>query len=84
MEEKKTTVMWELDVATLEEFYKRVALKGAQTEQEKVAILIQLAKEGRIKNAFATNRTKEEIIKDKTKGGWNVITPDNLNGSQNV
>lgn len=63
----KGYIVWDLTVDTLEEFYKRVALKGAVTEDDKIKILAELASEGKIKRAYATKRSKEQIIKDLQK-----------------
>lgn len=60
-------IAWTMSVDTALEFYKRCIERKAETEQEKVAILTELAQEGRMKSVVATNKTQEEFINDKSR-----------------
>ena len=60
-------VAWTMSVDTALEFYRRCIERNAKTEQEKVAILTELAQEGRMTSVTVTNKTKQEFIDDKAK-----------------
>lgn len=60
-------IAWTMDVETAMEFYKRCMERNATTEPEKVAILTELAQEGRMKSVVGTDKTKEEFINDKSR-----------------
>lgn len=53
-----------LSVERLLEFWNLVAERKAETEEERIAILLEMAEEGKIDNVFQTKRTKEQYIKD--------------------
>lgn len=61
------TVAWTMTADTAMEFFKRCHERGANTEPERVKILIELAREGQMKSVVATKKTKEEYIKDKAR-----------------
>lgn len=61
------TIAWTMDSATAMEFFKRCMERKAETEPERAKILMELAKEGRMKSVVATNKTREEYVKDKAK-----------------
>lgn len=52
---------------TAMEFFRRCHERGAKTEQERVDILIELAREGQMTNVVVTNKTRDEYIEDKAK-----------------
>lgn len=58
---------FEMTQEMLEEFYKRASALGALTEEQKTHILLQMVKEGVIKNALSTNATKEQFIESVGK-----------------
>lgn len=58
---------FEMNEELLEEFYRRAKALGAQTEEQKTHILLQMVQEGLIKNALSTNATKEEFVKAVSK-----------------
>lgn len=60
-------IAWTMNVDTALEFYKRCIERNAKTEREKVAILTELAQEGRMASVVATNKTREEYVEDKAK-----------------
>lgn len=60
-------IAWVAYADTWMEFFKRCMDRKAETEEERVKILIELAQEGRMKSVTATNKTKEEYIRDKAK-----------------
>ena len=53
------------DVAV--EFWKRVVERKADTEKERVAILLELTEEGKMDAVSETQRTKEEYVEDLKK-----------------
>lgn len=61
------TVAWTMSVDTALEFFTRCQQRGAETEAERLEILVELASEGAIENVVATSKTKEEFIEDKAK-----------------
>ena len=61
------TVAWTMTADTAMEFFRRCQERNANTEEERVKILIELAKEGQMTNATATNKTKKEYIEDKAR-----------------
>lgn len=56
-----------MDVDTALEFYRRCIERKAETEPEKVKILIELAQEGRMKSVTATDKTRRAFIEDKAR-----------------
>jgi hypothetical protein len=73
------TLIWTMDIDTLEEFYVRATERNAQTEEEKAQILLELAQEGRMKSVSSTARSKDQIISDLKKN-FNVATSDDIIG----
>lgn len=63
----KKTVAWTMTAGTAMEFFRRCHERKANTEQERVKILIELSQEGQMKSVVATSKTKEEYIKDKSR-----------------
>lgn len=63
----KKTVAWTMTADTAMEFFKRCHEQGANTQEERVQILIKLAQEGQMKSVVATSKTKEEYIADKAR-----------------
>lgn len=61
------TVAWTMTSDTAMEFFKRCHERGANTEPERVKILVELAREGQMTSVVATKKTKEEYIRDKAK-----------------
>ena len=53
------------DVAV--EFWKRVVERKADTEKERVAILLELTEEGKMDAVSETQRNKEEYVEDLKK-----------------
>ena len=68
----KKTVAWTMTADTAMEFYKRCMDRNANTEEEKVKILVELAEEGKMDHVVATDKTKEEYIAHKAKH-YNII-----------
>lgn len=66
------TVAWTMTADTAMEFYRRCIDRHAETEEEKVKILTELAHEGKMTNVTATNKTRDEYIQDKAKH-FNVL-----------
>ena len=61
-----------LTLEAAEEFFRRVLLLKNDTEQERVKILLAMAKEGLIENIIETERTKDEYVKDQRRH-FNVL-----------
>jgi len=61
------TIAWTMTVDTAMEFFKRCDERGANTEQERIAILVELAQEGQMQNVVATNKSRDEYIQEKAK-----------------
>lgn len=58
---------FEMDLGIAIEFYRRAKEANANTEEERTAILFDMAEEGLIKRVMQTQRTKEQYIKDLSK-----------------
>lgn len=58
---------WTMTPDTAMEFFQRCQERGAKTEVERVKILGELLKEGKMTSVVATNKTKDEYIRDKAK-----------------
>ncbi len=58
---------WEMSVDTALEFYKRCIAQHTETEHEKIVILAQLAKEGKMTSITKTRKSKDDFIADKAK-----------------
>jgi len=54
------------------EFYTEVKKRNLNTEKERLNLLIELTKQGKIKSISKTSRSKEELIKDLSKH-FNVL-----------
>lgn len=65
-----------MDILTAQEFYRRAEELGAETEEERTAILMQMVEEGLIQNVVATDRTKEKYLNDLKKN-FKVWEPKN-------
>lgn len=63
----KKTVAWTMTPDTAMEFFRRCRERGAETEKERVAILVELAQEGQMTSVTVTNKTKKEYIEDKAR-----------------
>jgi hypothetical protein len=66
-EEEVRTFLFEMDCETALHLYEEMVKRGARTEEEKLEILLEFAEEGRLKRAFHTGRSKEQIIEDLAK-----------------
>jgi len=66
-------ILWNMDVDTAIEFYKRCMERNAETEEERVEILTELAEEGRINCVSQTNRTPEQVAEDMSKNYGNTL-----------
>lgn len=75
MDEKN--LIWEMDLNVLEEFYQRCIDKNAETEEDKIKVLTELATEGKMNRVVETARSKEQIVSDLKKN-FNVATIDQL------
>lgn len=49
------------------EFWERVQQQHADSLEERQAILLEMAKEGKMERVVQTGRTKEEVMKDWSK-----------------
>lgn len=67
MDANKKTVAWTMTADTAMEFFKRCQERNAVTEEERVAILVELSKEGQMTSVTVTNKTREKYIEDKAK-----------------
>lgn len=70
-------LMWEMNLDVLEEFYRRSIERNAESEKEKMDILLELAEEGRMNRVTATKRSKEQIIADLKKN-FNAVKAEDL------
>jgi len=61
------SIAWEMTVDTALEFYKRCVERNAETEEERMEILAELAKEGKMTSVTSSKNTKEEYIREKAK-----------------
>jgi len=64
---------FEMDVAAAEEFFRRCEERQATTQNERVAILIEMAKEGKLRSIVQTKRTMEQYIEDTKKNFGKVL-----------
>jgi len=63
----KKTVAWTMTTDTAMKFFTRCQEQNAQTEEERIAILLELTQEGQMLGVTVTNKTKDEYIEDKAK-----------------
>lgn len=56
-----------LSLEALQEFYARCLLFRAETEQERIAVLVEMANEGWVDSVSQTGRTKQQYIEDMSK-----------------
>lgn len=63
----KKTLAWTMTADTAMEFFKRCHEKGANTELERMKILAELAKEGKMTSVVASDLTKDQYINQKAK-----------------
>lgn len=61
------SIAWIMPPETAAEFFLRCHERNANTEPERVAILMELAKEGKTTSVTATKKSKDEYIADKAK-----------------
>jgi len=65
-----------MDLDTLELFFdtvtKMVALGYKDTKELRMEIMNELLRQGKMERAYETKRTKEQVIKDFRKQGFNV------------
>jgi len=66
-------LMFEMTVDTALEFYERCLKQKAETLEEKTQILIDLAKEGKMKSVMSTDRSMDQVAKDMSKNFGNVL-----------
>lgn len=65
-------IQWEMNIDTALEFWQRVIDRKAETEEERIKILEELAKEGKMNSVSETSRTKKQIVEDKSKH-WRIL-----------
>lgn len=58
---------FEMTIEVAEEFWRRVIKEGANTEPERTAILVKMAKEGLMNRVSYTERSKSVYVKDLSK-----------------
>jgi len=73
---EKITRIFQMDLDTLELFFdtvtKMVALGYKDTKELRMEIMNELLRQGKMERAYETKRTKEQVIKDFRKQGFNV------------
>lgn len=72
-EEMKKHLLFQMDIDTAIEFWERVVKEKANTEEERINILMDLAKQNKLKSISQTNRTHDEIVADYKKHYDDVI-----------
>lgn len=65
--------MFEMTIAVAAEFYKRCEAQKADTLDERMAILVDMAKEGKMKSVMETKRTADQVAKDMAKNFGKVL-----------
>lgn len=68
----KVTIIWDMTAKTAMEFYERCIARGANTEEERTKILMELADEGKMTRVVATSRTKDQVLRDTAKN-FNIL-----------
>lgn len=66
-------IMWEMTLEVAQEFYRRCIERHAETEKEKTAILVELAKEGKMNSVMETKRTPDQVAADMAKNFGKVL-----------
>lgn len=61
------TLAWTMTMDVAMEFFERCQERGAKTEQEKIDILFELTKEGKMSSIVSTRQSKDEYIEEKAK-----------------
>jgi len=62
--QKKKTIAFVLQPGFAEEFFLRVMLLTEDNEKNRLALLKQMAKEGKVDAMYSTERTKQQIVDD--------------------
>jgi len=70
---KEKLLMFEMTVDVAKEFYERCMARNALTREEKTAILIELAEEGKMNSVMETSRTPDQVAKDMSKNFGKVL-----------
>ena len=73
MRKNKKNLVWTMTADVALEFYQRCMEMGAETLRDKLDILVDLAKEGKIANVVETGRTLDEIARDSAKNFGNTL-----------
>ena len=63
----KKTLLFTMIPEIAVEFWERVNKENAQTEPERLKILMDLANEGKMNGVSVTGRSKEQVIQDYSK-----------------
>ncbi len=69
----KKLLLWDMDLATATEFYERCKARNVTTSEGQNEVLMELAKEGKIKGVMETERTPDQVAKDMAKNFGNVL-----------
>ncbi len=65
-------IIFTMTYEVAEEFYARCKKRKAETEEERTAILVEMAREGLLMGVSQTERTREEYVEDLSKE-FNVL-----------
>jgi hypothetical protein len=65
--------MFEMTVEIALEFYQRCKDRKAKTEKQRLKIMMELAKEGKLKSVMQTKRTPDQVAKDYAKNFGQVL-----------
>jgi hypothetical protein len=73
-EDKKIAghVLWHMDAGTFCDLWEEFVKRNAETEKERMEIVMEFANAGKFKAVNMTNRSKKQIIEDYKKH-YNVL-----------
>jgi len=63
MDSEYKRVIWQMSCAKAIEFFEICEAREAVTEEEKIKILVEMGKQGKLQRVWATKKSKEEFIK---------------------
>lgn len=72
------TIKWVMDAEVAEEFFRRCEQYHASSEQQRVAILRELAEEGKMKSVSYSESSKEKVIEELKKNFSTIDAADLL------
>jgi len=64
---EKKTLVFTLTHTVAKEFWQEVVKRGAETEEGRTKILMEFAKQGKLRSLYSTKRSKKRVLDDYAK-----------------